>query len=181
MPRLLDTGDRADVIAAAVARIISTRGTAALSMRAISSECGISAASILQHLTNKERLLRVCTHRWTTAWADARRGRARVEGVRAFLPGTQEDVADVRVWFGLLEIGRTNLGAAAVLNRDAAVERDLLGQVAGCVLDDTRLDTLVAVIHGLRLALCAPEEPMPLARATAVLDQFASNSVTSAS
>ncbi|WP_346384236.1 TetR family transcriptional regulator [Nocardioides sp.] len=73
MPRLLDTGDRADVIAAAMARIISTRGSEALSMRALSAECGISPASILQHLTNEERVLRVSAQRWT------RPGRKRAE------------------------------------------------------------------------------------------------------
>ncbi|MCW2794682.1 TetR family transcriptional regulator C-terminal domain-containing protein [Nocardioides sp.] len=98
----------------------------------------------------------------------------------AFLPGDDDEVHDVVVWLGLLGIGANNPGVARALRLDAEAERDLLHRVTGGGLDEAGLDTLVAIIHGLRLAVCAPEAPMSVARAADLLDRYVRSRVTSA-
>jgi AcrR family transcriptional regulator len=181
VPRLLDTADRADAVAAAVARIIAARGVAALTVRAIGAEAGISPASLLQHLGSKQHVLQVSAHLWVGAWAQQRASRSWAEGTAAFLPAIEDDLHDARVWCGLHEIGRTHTGVGRTLCRDAQVERALLDRVTGEVLTGDGLDALLAVVHGLRLAVCAAELPMTLGRAVALLERQATRRVTSAS
>jgi len=181
MPRLLDTADRADAVAAAVARIIAGRGVAALTVRAIGAEAGISPASLLQHLGSKQHVLQISGHLWVRAWAQQRASRSWVEGTAAFLPPTEDDLNEARVWCGLHEIGRTHPGVGLALCRDAEVERALLDRVTGEVHTGDGLDALLALVHGLRLAVCALEEPMALSHAVALLEQQATAPVTSAS
>lgn len=51
-------------------------------------------------------------------------------------------------------------------------ERGLLDVLTRRSLDPTRLDTLAALVDGLRHALCTPGEPLTPESARAVIDHF---------
>ena len=149
MPRLLDTGTRTDAIIDATSRLILTRGVDALSLRAIAAETGLSASTLLHHLTDRTRLLRLCAARFVKRHMDEVGYRVRLESEHALLPRTPEEIRDMRVWFAWRELGRSDDGIAHFMADYREQERLLLGVTlrrrSGTVPEEPELDAAMAV------------------------------------
>ena len=100
--------------------------------------------------------------------------RARGDGVLAFLPREPEEVLDVRAWLGWCELDRDEEKLHHTMWWARAEDRALLDVTLDQRLGPTDLDLLVAAIDGLAVALCRPEDPMPLPAAQELVVRLAS-------
>ena len=169
MPRLLEPGGHAPAVRGAARRLIAKRGLPGLSLRAIAGEAGIAPATLVHQFTHRTRLwgyLVACAKRDLVhaTWA-----RSHSEGVLAFLPATEEDLVDVRVWLAWCELARSDDTVTGAITDFREEQRGMLDILTEQSLDETGLDVLVAVVDGLNAAVCAREEPLPLERARAAL------------
>ena len=96
------------------------------------------------------------------------------------LPEDQHGVDDLAFDFALATIGRGHTGVAAAMSGLRLAEREQLARVLP-ELGESDLDLLVAVVEGLRYAISLPEGALPIARATAALQRFLDEKLTSAS
>ena len=95
--------------------------------------------------------------------------RSRTGGVLGFLPATEDDVVDARVWLAWCELARGDDLVSPAVGHFREQQREMLDILTERSLDETGLDLLVAVIEGLNAAVCACEDPMPVERARAAL------------
>jgi AcrR family transcriptional regulator len=174
----VDDHARTDDITDAITRLIAAGGIQRVTMRAIASDVGISVGALAGHLTNRERILRVCGSRFGRRRLDALGTKGRARGLSAFLPEDAEELLVERVWLAWREIGRDDAGIARTVMKLDAEERFLLSGNANAsrtTLSGPSLDALMATLHGLRDALCASaEERMSLERAQIALAAAAS-------
>lgn len=122
-----------------------------------------------------ERILRVCAANFGRRRVDALTHRVATEGLDAFLPGNESDVVTIRAWLGWRELARGDESLAQRVRDIDALERHLLlaAIVPGVPVDrrlhwrlkasedapkdlpdEAVLDTPMAVVQGLRDALC---------------------------
>lgn len=174
MPRLIDPEGRTETLVDAINYVLARDGAAGLSLRAISRESRVSTSSMLHHFDSRDRLLNSAA--WVTGKARLRaiQRRAPREGIAAFLPtpGDDDDLVTARAWLGWCELWRSE----DVLERTIAEQRDrellLLAGVLDIRVTDHDLTPLIALIDGLTIAVCAPNRPLPPARARAVLEAY---------
>jgi AcrR family transcriptional regulator len=178
MPSLLHTPSRTDTIVAGVARLIAGGGLAAVTTRAIAAETGISTASLAHHLTNRERLMSVVGYRTGRAHLSEAILRRTKEGPLAFLPQTEEQVVATRVWLAWCELARSEPGVALGVADIEADERALFNRGLDEPLGEDDLDTAMALVRGLRAAVCAGGDPMPVERARELLTAWLGSRVT---
>ena len=190
----LDTNSRTDDITDAITGLVIAGGLNAVTLRAIADRVGISAGTLVSHLTNRERILRVCANRFVDRRIAALRYQAARNGPLALLPDDQRELQETRVWLGWCELGRNHDGVAHAVARMRADEHWLVESVldprldahldprlawsitaadegAGVPrMDGTIIDAVMAVVDGLRNSVCAGgPEAMPLPRARDVL------------
>jgi AcrR family transcriptional regulator len=186
MPQLLDGRSRAEAVARAANRVILEGGVTALSLRTIGRASGVSPASLTHHFGGRERLLKICASLTARHLRDDLISRSHAEGIAAFLPGDHpESLHDARVWLAWCELGRSSAAVEPAVTEHRDEERHLL---AACLnhglergpergldhgLERDGLDAMVAVVQGLRVAVCAPFEPLDLPRARTVLARSA--------
>ena len=179
MPRLLDTKDRADLLAWVIAQLIADHGISALTMRRIADASRLSTSSLVHHWGSRERLVRYAcgqTRRWRMEDIHVRLPQ---EGVAAFLPKTlpnsygssDDSMVLARAWQGWGEHCRTEPSLADVGADARREERWKLGRAIGSDLTEEQLDAAYALLEGLVVALCAPVDPMPRERAVAILER----------
>jgi AcrR family transcriptional regulator len=169
VPRLIDTGSRTDAMVGGVNRVLVTRGVFGLTLRAIAEESRISSGSLLHHFGSRERVLIVAagrTGRWLVREIEAETWTA---GVEAFLPGDDDMVLLTRAWLGWCELWRSEPILDQVVDGVRANELHALAAVHDLRLSRPDLDTLRALVDGLRSAVCAPRNPMPRRRARELL------------
>ena len=165
MPYLMNTTDRVHLLIWGLAKVIVRDGVEGVTVRAIAEEVGLSAATVIQHLSNRERTLQVCAYHWCRWWAAELATRVRVEGLAGLLPADDDQRDQVRVWLGWAELSRTREGTSLALKGLREQERALL-RSAGISADDT--DGLLALLAGLRHRICDHQDAMPLMTARAV-------------
>ena len=150
-------------------RVLVTRGVFGLTLRAIAEESRISSGSLLHHFGSRERVLIVAagrTGRWLMKAIEDETWEA---GVEAFLPGDDEMVLLTRAWLGWCELWRSEPILDHVVDEVRADELHALAAVHDLRLSRPDLDTLTALVEGLRSAVCAPRRPMPPSRARELL------------
>ncbi|WP_341927854.1 helix-turn-helix domain-containing protein [Nocardioides psychrotolerans] len=174
-PRLLDTTTRTGTIADAVNLLLATRGASALTMRAIAAECRLSPAALSLHYGSRRHMLAVAALATSRARTARMQERARRDGVLAFLPREPEEVLDVRAWLAWCELDRDEEALHHTMWWARAEDRALLDDTLDHRLGPTDLDLLVAAIDGLAVALCRPEDPMPLPAAQELLQRLAAD------
>ena len=114
------------------------------------------------------------------------------EGVLALLPADDEGLRDTRVWLAWCELARSDELVAGDVAAITADERHLIRSFLSSEfsrrdaepppgLSDEDVDTFVALVHGLRQAVCAAVDPMPLARARELLSRAVAQTATAAS
>jgi AcrR family transcriptional regulator len=158
-----------DIYTDGAIHVINEQGLGGLTVRALADWMGVTPASVSQR-TSRDQLVadvvdQFC-HRWLQ-WIDDREFE---HGVISLLPTNDEELPGVRVWLALLELGRADERTGRRVAAARAEERTLLLRLAGGELSADEVDRLVAVVDGLRLAVCAPVEPMPVTRAMELLE-----------
>ena len=73
------------------------------------------------------------------------------------------------MWLALVEVGRHSEGVGAVIDQIEAEERALIRRLLGQGGDPLAVDAITATVRGLRHAICAPESPLSVRTAHAVL------------
>lgn len=156
---LIDTDARAGTLVCAINDILIESGPAGLTIRNISCVSRVSSSSIYGQMGSREHLLRVAAGITGRARTASLRCEAATDGVLAFVPRHQEEIRETRVWLGWLEMWRSEQFLDRWVADSRATERDLLASLTG--LEGDELNGLLALIEGLRIAVCAPSEPMP--------------------
>lgn len=165
MPHLIDTEDRASVLARACDRLLADEGPAALTLRAIARVSGVSTSSMIHHLDSRERLLRVCAHISAKARQRAITDAVIDTGPTGVLPLDELALEDTRSWLGWLEVCRTlpTLGPSLAPARDG--ELAVLARALDYALPREVLCEAQALVDGLRVALCHPGSDLDPAEA----------------
>jgi AcrR family transcriptional regulator len=164
----LDTNSRTDDIVDGISRLVLQGGFEAVTLRAIAEQVGISAGTLVNHLTNRERILRVC------AFHFARRRMRELDaqvcrcGPIGLMPMDDHDLRSAQVWLAWRELARHAEGPAnAVAGADHTEEwllrRALAAEVtpddpSGRLLPDVAIQLCRAALHGLREAVGAHGE-----------------------
>lgn len=169
MPRLIETETRTGTLVAAVNHLLAEGGPRALSLRAVAGASRVSGSSILHHFGSMEHLLRVSAYRTGAARLQRMEERWPFAGVAAHLPTTADDVVDARVWLAWCELWRSHDGLETTVREARRAERALLASRSDFRLAREQLDTVVALLDGLTVAVCRPVEPMAPSRAVALL------------
>ena len=141
----------------------------AVTTRAIAAESGVSIATLAHQFTNRERLLGLMAGMFGTDLIARTGDRTRSEDALAFLPAADDDLTDARVWLAWLELGRSDPAIAGRVAHLRGQERLLLGAVLERRFDAVSLDCAHALVDGLRAAVCAGDDPMPVERARSAL------------
>jgi AcrR family transcriptional regulator len=150
------------------------KGPGGLTLRAMAAEVGISLGSLTSHYENRMRLLHLLCQVAGREWLRDVEERGGRHGPVGFLPRTPEDVVDTRVWLSWCELARSTPELTGTVRDVRLDERALLDDalrrhLAAPQLDRDVLDLGLAVVHGLRVAVCAPVEAMPVERASELL------------
>jgi AcrR family transcriptional regulator len=171
MPQLIDTRSRAGTLAAAANELLVSEGIPGLTLRKIATVSRVSAGSILHHLGDKDRLLSLSAALTAEAFQAEIERRRWLEGVPAFLPQDDDQVLSTRAWLAWVELARSDDAVEPPVTRSRHRQRDLLASTLDHCVDREDLDLTVAVIEGLRTAVCAPVRPMSPTRARELLLQ----------
>jgi TetR/AcrR family transcriptional repressor of bet genes len=165
MPKQVDREERRREIAAAVLRLVATRGVEAASLRAVAAEAGVSMGAVQHYFTTKDEMLRFALAHGNTLLAE--RGTRLIaehqpatphEAFRLFcsllLPLDEDSRTAARLWAGLISRScvdeRTRkLAAMAYLNLTDFVVRQIGDALPGADTDQ-QARHLVSVIEGLR-------------------------------
>lgn len=173
MPMLLDADARTHTLVRAINAILAELGPAGLTMRRIADRSGVSTSSIVHHLGSREHLLRV---------AAATTGRARIatmtaesvtDGILTFLPRSDDEVLDARTWLAWLELWRCEDFLGRWIAESRSDEMALLARLSGYRMSRPDLDAALALIEGLRVAICAPIRPLRREDARQILATWA--------
>ena len=171
VPRLIDGSSRAGALALAVNELLVTDGIPGLTLRRIAAVSRVSPGSMIHHLGGKDRLLSLSAGLTGRALREEIQRRSWEEGVLAFLPNGDEGVLNTRAWLAWIELGRSDPVVEIPVSRARREERALLAETLDFRLTRDDLDILVAVIEGLRDAVCAPSRPLPPTRAGELLER----------
>jgi len=90
-------------------------------------------------------------------------------GVAGFLPRDDDTLLLTRAWLGWCELCRSEASLAEIVARARRQEVTMLAEAHAHRLSRPDLDVLMAVVDGLRHAVCAPVRPMPRERACDLL------------
>jgi AcrR family transcriptional regulator len=165
MPRQVDREERRREIAAAVLRLVATRGVEAASLRAVAGEAGVSMGAVQHYFTTRDEMLRFALAHGNTLLAE--RGTRLLaeyqpatphEAFRLFcrllLPLDEDSRTAARVWAGLISRGCVDeptrkLAAIAYANLTDFVVRQIRDALPGAATAQ-QARHLVSVIDGLR-------------------------------
>jgi AcrR family transcriptional regulator len=102
VPRLIETESRTGAVVAAINHVLARDGAAALSLRSIARQSGVSTSSLLHHYESREHLLRVAAS-WT--------GRARRRAIDRSAPRRGALLAEILDY----RVGRDDLDGLLAL------------------------------------------------------------------
>ena len=96
----------------------------------------------------------------------------RVSTCCEWLPGDDEDVLTERAWLGWCELWRTHDWIGPTVDAIRLAELDDLARLYDHRLLREDLDGIVALVDGLRAAICRPQRPLSRAAAHRVLTRW---------
>jgi TetR/AcrR family transcriptional repressor of bet genes len=165
MPRQVDREERRREIAAAVLRLVATRGVEAASLRTVAGEAGVSMGAVQHYFTTRDEMLRFALAHGNTLLAERgtrllaeRRPATPREAFRLFctllLPLDEDSRTAARLWAGLIGRGCVDeptreLAAMAYANLTDFVVRQLSEELPDADAGQAAR-RLVSVIDGLR-------------------------------
>jgi TetR/AcrR family transcriptional regulator, transcriptional repressor of bet genes len=169
MPRQVDQDERRRLIAAAVVRLVSSRGVEAASLRAVAAEAGVSMGAVQHYFTSTDEMLLFALEYGNGLFATRIQALLAEGGPLApraafrlfctlLLPLDRDGQTGARLWAALIARGCVDeptgrLAADAYANLTALVARSLAesaGALAGGIDIDQAARQLVTVIEGLR-------------------------------
>ncbi len=180
MPKIVDHETRRRQVAIAVARIVSTGGLEAVTVRAVAAQTGMSTTTVTHYFAGKDDLLRLAfglvIARVRARLADVPAGeRARALLLQA-LPLDAERRDEARVWFSFLglALARPVLAAeqrAAYADWRRELARALReeGLRPGVDADDAAR-ALIALVDGLAVQASFAPRALPARRMVALVD-----------
>jgi AcrR family transcriptional regulator len=165
MPKQVDHEERRREIAAAVLRLVATRGVEAASLRAVAGEAGVSMGAVQHYFTTRDEMLRFALAHGNTLLAERgarllaeRKPATPHEAFRLLcillLPLDEDSRTAARLWAGLISRACVDeptrkLAALAYVNLTDFVVRQLSDAVPDMdAAQEAR--HLVSVIEGLR-------------------------------
>jgi AcrR family transcriptional regulator len=165
----LDTNSRTDDIVDGITRLVLAGGFERVTMRAIAEQVRISQGTLANHLTNRERLLRVCASRFADRRLRELDYQVRRVGAVGLMPMDDHDLRSVRVWLAWREAARhaDGLGRAVadadlkeewLLRRALASEAPTADDPTGRRFRESTIRLCLATLRGLREAVCARGE-----------------------
>lgn len=174
--------NRGDIATDGAIRLMAKRGVAGVTLRSLADEFNCSPQAVRQWFGGTDQMWDQIAvrfgHRWVAWLGDPwrtdtwRSGPGRSCGLHHLLPFDAEEIAATRAWLAITQLARDSeaIGCRIVEWETLEVEvvRDALEQL-DLDLDPLNVDTLAAVIRGLRHAVCATEQPMSLSRAHEIL------------
>jgi AcrR family transcriptional regulator len=171
MPRLILPEGRTETLVDAINYLLARDGAGALSLRSIARVSRVSTSSMLHHFGSRAHLLRVAAGHTGRARLSVVERRARSEGAGAFLPADddEEDLITAGAWLAWCELWRCEPAVTSTITDIRDREYALLGRILGVPLRAHSLVSLMALIDGLLVAVCAPERPLLPARARDIL------------
>lgn len=154
----LDTRTRTQAITLAINHLVRTGGFEAATTRAIARHVGISVGTLANHLTNRERMLRVCGRTFAVERLEEIGTAVTLRGLAGLLPQGARELDRERAWLAWKELGRHTPTIAGGHARDATAERYQVQRATG-VTDPDGLDLLYTFTLGLREQFCVEGEP----------------------
>jgi len=165
MPKQVDHEERRRQIAAAVLRLVTTRGVEAASLRTVAREAGVSMGAVQHYFTTKDEMLRfalaygntLLAERATRLMAELKPATSR-EMFRLFfvllLPLDEDGRAGARLWAGLISRGCVDEPTQRLAGQAYANLTDFVVRHLSDALPDANTARaarhLVSVIEGLR-------------------------------
>jgi AcrR family transcriptional regulator len=188
MPKLLDTGARADVLYEVICDLVMNGGLRAVTLRAVGRELELSTSSLRHHFDDRGRLLRYVLIRsahslgvkhWLRFPPGRQEGRRQAGTLlEAHLPLDDRRQVTVTVLYELLTAARSDatLASAAEGAEEHLVDacEAALVWIHQCQddqLDPVEVAHLVALVDGLRRRLSDPHASLNVDQARAVLDR----------
>lgn len=168
MPDLLDTWSRSEALLHEAEWLLLERGPRALTLRALARGAHISLGTLCDHYGTRSRLIHLlCQMAARRRYDDLARA-VRDRGIDGLLPADQAELDRARVFASWTEIARASpdlRGDVVDLRLD---ERHLVRQCLH-IDDDDVLDSVLALVEGLRHQALARVAPLSLARARDLL------------
>ena len=178
------SADRGDIVTDCMIEILAEGGCPAVTLRTLrtlADRIGVTPSGVLRWFGTTDRMWVIVAVRFGRRWIAFLTDRGRfhrrsplrpagcADDVHGFLPGTDDEVVWTRVWLALVEVGRHSEGVGEVIDQIEAEERALIRQMLGRGADPLAVDMITATVRGLRHAICAPESPLSVRTAHAVL------------
>mgnify|MGYP001472049491 CR=1 FL=1 len=116
-------------------------------------------------------MLRIVAYRTGAARLAQIRWRIHEEGPAAWLPRDDEDLLLARAWLGWCEMWRAHDWLAHAVEEARADEMAELARHYDYRLVRDDLDTIMALIEGLLVAICHPRRPLGRDRARGLLER----------
>ena len=161
----LNTNSRTDDIVDGITRLVLAGGFERVTLRAIADQVRISPGTLVNHLTNRERILRVCAFRFADRRMRELDEQVRRIGAVGLMPMDDHDLRTARVWLAWREVARYAAGPAhavaeADLKEEWLLRRSLAAadDAAGHLVPDATVQLCLAALRGLREAVCAHGE-----------------------
>ena len=176
-----DSSHRGDIVTDCMVDLLAEGGFSAVTLRTLAARVGVTSSALIRWFGSTDQMWEVIAARYGQRWMDLLQDRGRpyrphplrpawaTHLLHGLLPGTDDEVVWTRVWLALVEIGRHRTRVGVVIDGveedERAWTRWALEESAG----PEHVDAVVALVRGLRHTICAPERPIPVRRAHAVL------------
>lgn len=173
------SADRGDMVTDCALELLAEGGSPAVTLRSLADRIGASSPGVLSWFGTTDRMWQViaghCGQRWIELQQNPYRAQplrppAATDRVHGLLPGTDDEVVWTRVWLALVEVGRHRDSVGAVIGHIETDERHVARRLL--LESDIHEDALLALVRGLRHAICAPTRPLPVRRAHELLAEW---------
>jgi hypothetical protein len=154
----------------AAVHVLAAQGAVGLTTKAIADWLRVTPARVSQMAT-LEHLRLVVTARFANRLLDWIEQASWLEGCTSLLAVEEENVAGVRIWLALCELGRKRPELTEIFERARDRERAVLINL-GLGLGDQEVVLMLATIEGLRVRLCDPSRPLTPEQARSTLDRL---------
>ncbi len=159
-----DSADRLEIVTDSAIGLLRLHGAAGLTMRRIANDCEMTIGWLTNRFENKDQLLSLVAMTVGQRWLRWITGRVGEMGILALLPDSEESVPALHVWLTLLNLGREHEGVgahtASVRTEERVWVATLVRQGPAHHPSPDEVNSMVAVVDGLRVALCSPDDPL---------------------
>ncbi len=141
--------------------VIAAGGVAAVTPAGLAKVAKCSRQAVAQWFGSTSDLRAAVVRCFLARWAAWHRSRADGYGITGYLPTDPDDLVFTVVWLAIAAFERHDETVADLLrvHRDAEREAILRMDAEGGP------DLVLALVHGLRHAVCRADDPMPVAKA----------------